>query len=101
MGPPDFLVAEAGQPANRIGEFMSETFNLVHPERVLKNTVCREDGGMSVTEFAKRLKVSRVTLSRVLNGHAGVSAELAIRLEAALGSSAQMWVGIICGGTDW
>jgi antitoxin HigA-1 len=52
---------------------------------------------MSVTEFAKRLKVSRVTLSRVLNGHAGVSAELAIRLEAALGSSAQMWVGMQSG----
>jgi antitoxin HigA-1 len=73
---------------------MSEMFNPVHPGRVLKNTVCREDGGMSVTEFAKRLKVSRVALSRVLNGHAGVSAELAIRLEAALGSSAQMWVGM-------
>jgi addiction module HigA family antidote len=76
---------------------MSEMFNPVHPGRVLKNTVCREDGGMSVTEFAKRLKVSRVTLSRVLNGHAGVSAELAIRLEAALGSSAQMWVGMQSG----
>ena len=76
---------------------MSEMFNPVHPGRVLKNTVCREDGGMSVTEFAKWLKVSRVTLSRVLNGHAGVSAELAIRLEAALGSSAQMWVGMQSG----
>jgi len=73
---------------------MSKMFNPVHPGRVLKNTVCLEDGGISVTEFAKRLKVSRVTLSRVLNGHAGVSAELAIRLEAALGSSAQMWVGM-------
>jgi antitoxin HigA-1 len=73
---------------------MSEMFNPVHPGRVLKNTVCRKDGGMPVTEFAKRLKVSRVSLSRVLNGHAGVSAELAIRLEAALGSSAQMWVGM-------
>jgi len=71
---------------------MSEMFNPMHPGRVLKNTVCREDGGISVTEFAMRLKVSRVTLSRVLNGHAGVSAELAIRLGAALGSSAQMWM---------
>ena len=76
---------------------MSEMFNPMHPGRVLKNTVCREDGGISVTEFAMRLKVSRVTLSRVLNGHAGVSAELAIRLEAALGSSAQMWVGMQSG----
>jgi antitoxin HigA-1 len=69
---------------------MSEMFNPPHPGRVLKNTVCREDGGISVTDFAKKLKVSRVALSRVLNCRAGISAELAIRLEAALGSSAQM-----------
>jgi addiction module HigA family antidote len=73
---------------------MAEMFNPPHPGRVLKSTVCREDGGMSVTEFAKRLKVSRVALSRVLNCRAAVSAELAIRLEAALGTSAQVWVGM-------
>jgi addiction module HigA family antidote len=72
---------------------MSEMFNPAHPGRVLKNTVCREGGGISVTEFAKRL-VSRVALSRVLNERAGISAELAIRLEAALGTSAQVWVGM-------
>ena len=73
---------------------MSEMFNPPHPGRVLKNTVCREDGGISVTEFAKQLKVSRVALSRVLNSRAAISAGLAIRLEAALGSSAQMWLGM-------
>jgi addiction module HigA family antidote len=73
---------------------MSEMFNPPHPGRVLRNTVCREDGGMTVTDFAKKLKVSRVALSRVLNCRAGISAELAIRLEAALGSSAQMWLGM-------
>jgi|HubBroStandDraft_3_1064219.scaffolds.fasta_scaffold889905_1 addiction module HigA family antidote len=72
---------------------MSEMFNPAHPGRVLKNTVCREGGGISVTEFAKRL-VSRVALSRVLNERAGISAELAIRLEAALGTFAQVWVGM-------
>jgi addiction module HigA family antidote len=73
---------------------MSEMFNPPHPGRVLRNTVCREDGGLTVTDFAKKLKVSRVALSRVLNCRAGISAELAIRLEAALGSSAQIWVGM-------
>jgi addiction module HigA family antidote len=73
---------------------MSEMFNPPHPGRVLRNTVCREDGGISVTDFAKKLKVSRVALSRVLNCRAAISAELAIRLEAALGSSAMMWVGM-------
>ncbi len=73
---------------------MGQMHNPPHPGRVLKNTVCREDGGLSVTEFAKILKVGRVGLSRVLNGRAGVSAELAIRLEAALQTSAQVWVNM-------
>jgi addiction module HigA family antidote len=73
---------------------MSDMFNPPHPGRVLKNTVCRDDGGISVTEFANLLKVSRVALSRVLNCRAAISAELAIRLEAALGTSAQTWVGM-------
>ncbi len=73
---------------------MGEMFNPPHPGRILKNTVCREDGGISVTEFAKLLKVGRVGLSRVLNQRAGISAGLAIRLEAALNSSAQMWLAM-------
>jgi len=73
---------------------MAEMFNPPHPGRVLKNTVCREDGGISVTEFAKILKVGRVGLSRVLNERAGISADLAIRLEAALNTTAQSWVGM-------
>lgn len=44
------------------------------------DTVLREVGGITVSEFAKTLRVSRVALSRVVNGRAGVSAELAIRL---------------------
>jgi len=42
---------------------MAQMFNPAHPGRVLKNTVLRKDGGISVTEFAKHLKVSRVALS--------------------------------------
>lgn len=49
---------------------------------------------MTVTEFAKRLGVSRVALSRVVNGRAAVSAELAIRLAAALGISAESWMNM-------
>jgi addiction module HigA family antidote len=51
-------------------------------------------GDLTVTEFAKRLRVSRVALSRVVNGHAAVSAELAIRLAAALGGSAESWLSM-------
>jgi addiction module HigA family antidote len=68
--------------------------NPPHPGEVLADTVLREDGGLTVTEFAKRLGVSRVALSRVVNAHAAVSAELAIRLAAALGGSAESWLNM-------
>jgi addiction module HigA family antidote len=68
---------------------MSRMHNPAHPGEVLQDTVLNE---MTVTEFAKRLGVSRVALSRVVNGRAAVSAELAIRLAAALGTSAESWM---------
>ena len=73
---------------------MAQMFNPAHPGRVLKNTVLRKDGGISVTEFAKHLKVSRVALSRVVNEHAGISPQLAIRLALALGGSAESWLNM-------
>src|SRR5215472_57290 len=71
---------------------MARTHNPLHPGEVLKDTVLRRGGGLSVTEFAKRLEMSRVALSRVVNGRAAMSAELAIRLAAALGGSAESWL---------
>lgn len=68
---------------------MSQMHNPPHPGEILRDTVLRE---MTVTEFARRLRVSRVALSRVVNGRAAVSAELAIRLAAALGGSAETWM---------
>lgn len=71
---------------------MTRMHNPPHPGEVLADTVLRRDGGLTLTEFAARLGVSRVALSRVVNGRAGVSAELAIRLAAALGESAESWL---------
>jgi antitoxin HigA-1 len=71
---------------------MTRMHNPPHPGEILADTVLREDGGLTVTAFAKRLGVSRVALSRVVNGRAAVSAELAIRLAAALGGSAESWL---------
>lgn len=68
-----------------------EMFNPPHPGEVLREYL---PASMQVTEAAQKLGVSRVTLSRVLNGHASISADMAIRLEAALGTSASMWVGM-------
>lgn len=70
---------------------MNRMHNPAHPGEVLQDTVLAE---MTVTEFAKRLGVSRVALSRVVNGRAAVSAELAIRLAAALGGSAESWLNM-------
>lgn len=70
---------------------MSQMHDPPHPGEILLDTVLRE---MTVTELAKRLRVSRVALSRVVNGRAAVSAELAIRLAAALGGSAETWLRI-------
>jgi len=68
---------------------MSQMHSPPHPGEILQDTVLRK---MTVTEFAKCLSVSRVALSRVVNGRAAVSAELAIRLAAALGGSAETWL---------
>jgi addiction module HigA family antidote len=73
---------------------MARMHNPPHPGEVLADTVLRKDGGMTVSAFAEALGVSRVALSRVVNGRAGVSAELAIRLAAALGGSAESWLGM-------
>lgn len=68
-----------------------DMFNPPHPGEVLREYLPE---GMQVTEAAQKLGVSRVTLSRVLNGHASISADMALRLEAGLGTTASMWVGM-------
>lgn len=65
--------------------------NPPHPGEVLRDTVLG-DGGITVSDFARRLGVSRVALSRVVNGRAAVSADMALRLAAALGGSAESWL---------
>ena len=61
------------------------------PGEVLRDTVLAE-GRITVSEFAKKLGVSRVALSRVVNARAAVSADMALRLAAALGGSAESWL---------
>ena len=62
-----------------------------HPGRSIKQN-CLDPLALSVTEGAKVLGVARHTLSRVLNGHATISPEMAIRLEKAGWSSAEFWL---------
>ena len=72
---------------------MTRMHNPPHPGEVLQDTVLGA-GGITVTEFAKQLGVSRVALSRVANGRAAISADMALRLAAALGGSAESWLSM-------
>ena len=63
-------------------------FNPAHPGEVLRDYL----GEMTVAEAATRLGVTRAHLSRILNGRAGVSAAMSLRLSAALGTSAEFWL---------
>lgn len=67
--------------------------NPPHPGEILREDVIAALG-LSVTEAAERLAMSRVALSRVLNGKAGISPDLAVRLEQAGASTAQTWVAM-------
>ncbi len=77
---------------------MTRMHNPAHPGEVLREYL---PGTVGVTEAAKRLGVTRQALSALLNGRAGISAEMALRLEAALGTSAEMWVEMQAGYDLW
>ena len=65
--------------------------NHPHPGELLREDVL-QPLGLEVTEAAHRLGMSRTSLSRVINGHAGISPDLAVRLERAGVSSARFWM---------
>ena len=65
--------------------------NPPHPGEVIRE-LCLEPLGISVTEAAKGLDVSRKTLSALLNGRAGISPEMAIRLSIAFDTTAESWL---------
>ena len=61
-----------------------------HPGDIIRD--CLDELGVNVTEGAKALGVTRAALSRILNRRAAVSAEMAVRLEKAVGSTAGFWL---------
>ena len=65
--------------------------NPPHPGEILRQ-LCLEPLGLTVTEAAEGLGVSRKTLSGVLNGRAGVSPEMAVRLSIAFNTTAESWL---------
>ena len=65
--------------------------NPPHPGEAIRE-LCIEALGLTVTEAAEGLGVSRKTLSALLNGRFGISPEMAIRLSKAFGGSAESWI---------
>ncbi|MGP8247737.1 MAG: HigA family addiction module antitoxin [Bryobacteraceae bacterium] len=65
--------------------------NPPHPGEILRQ-LCLEPLNLTVTDAARALGVSRKALSSILNGHAGISPEMAVRLSIAFGTSAESWL---------
>ncbi len=64
--------------------------NPVHPGKIIKHSV--EASGLSISDAAERLGVTRQTLSRVTNEHTSLSPEMAVRVSKAFGSSVEHWM---------
>ncbi len=67
--------------------------NPPHPGRSIKDA-CLEPLGLTVTEGARLLGVTRHTLSRVINAQSGISPEMAVRLEKVGWSNAEHWLSL-------
>lgn len=67
--------------------------NPPHPGEIVRS-LCLEPLELTVTDAAAALGVSRKTLSAILNGRAGISPEMAVRLSIAFGTSAESWLNL-------
>ncbi len=64
--------------------------NPVHPGRIVKGSL--DELGLTITEAATVLGVTRPTVSKLVNGHAAISPEMAVRLSKAFGSTPEFWL---------
>jgi len=70
-----------------------EMFNPCHPGEILREEILKELN-ITVTEFAKKIKVSRQVLSAILNEKAGISPVMALRLSKTLGTTPDVWINM-------
>jgi len=68
--------------------------NPLHPGIIIKEILLDESTGLTVTSAAEKLGIDRTTLSRLLNGKSGVSAEMAVRLSMFLDTSPETWLNL-------
>ncbi|MCC2666613.1 MAG: putative HTH-type transcriptional regulator, partial [Gammaproteobacteria bacterium] len=60
-----------------------------------------DGAGLNVTEAADKLKISRIALSRLINGHTSISPEMAVRLSKLLNTSKDMWINLQAQYDTW
>lgn len=70
---------------------MLKMHNPPHPGEIIREQ-CLEPLSLSVTDAAKGLGVTRKALSELLNGHSGISPEMAVRLSKAFGGTPETWL---------
>lgn len=70
---------------------LTRRMSVTHPGEILKSELI-EANGLTITEVAKRLKVSRQALSNILNEKADVSPEMALRIAAVFGGTPDIWL---------
>lgn len=70
---------------------MARMHNPAHPGEVLREWIPED---VTVTQAAQALRINRVTLSNLLNGKGNVTANIALRLAAWLGTSPDLWIGM-------
>jgi addiction module HigA family antidote len=73
--------------------------NPAHPGEILTGWI--EELNMSVTGFAGHIGISRVMLSRILHGHAAITADMDLRLSEALGTTPGYWIEMQVGRDLW
>jgi addiction module HigA family antidote len=72
---------------------MTHMHNPPHPGAVLVECLDGLDD-LAITQFAEGVHLTRATLSQIIDGHAPITFDLAVRLENALGTSREMWIGM-------
>lgn len=65
--------------------------NPCHPGEILREE-CIKSLGLTINQAAEALKISRVTLSSILNGHHGISSDMAVKVANVFGSTPEMWL---------
>ena len=76
---------------------MTTIHNPIHPGEIVRDTLICEDSPFDdIAQAANALGVHRVTLSRLFNGHSGISQEMACRLSLLIGNSVDIWLGLQC-----